>query len=308
VTTDQKLYEAVARLTAPPQAEVHHLCDAGVGTFEVSHLDDDGRRNVYAVKVTSEPQGHHAPHPPRDFAALRHINHPHIGRFRDTGIAQHNGRDYRWLAMDFVDGTTLAHLLADGVEIYMPTAIRVLQDAVAGASALWRVGIAHLDIVPDNLVVTATGDTVLVDLGPAQNADHTLDRDGAGALRVDGVPAVEGWLVDQFDLGRVGLHLLADLEGFDHLDRSAAPMESVPAADPPRGSTPSTASNLMRILSKMVAPRPADRYEDWDVLLAELGAASKLHGDSKTRWAPSRRQASTCRRPTPETRSVADRD
>jgi hypothetical protein len=181
VSREQRTLEAVARQVAPAGAEVHHLCAAGVGTFSIATLGGGTDGVVYALKVIGEPPpgtGRRA----SEFTALRRIVHPNAVRYRATGTQRHGNGEYRWLAMDFVNGSTLAQLLADGAVFDAPTAVRLLREAVSGAAALWDAGATHGNLAADNVMITPSGRVVIVDLGLAQGDDWRSDQFALGLL------------------------------------------------------------------------------------------------------------------------------
>lgn len=223
MTGELQALEDVARLVAPTGAEVHHLCAAGVGTFSIAPQGGGTRSDAYALKVIGEPQPG-AGRSPSEFAALLRIAHPNAVRYRASGTQRHGGDDYRWLAMDFVNGSTLSQLLADGAVFDAPTAVRLLREAVSGAAALWSAGTTHGNLAADNVMITPSGSAVIVDLGLAQGDD---------------------WRSDQFALGLLG-------------DRMAT------------GADPAVPREISRILAKMLAARPQDRYAEPAALESEL--------------------------------------
>ena len=71
------------------------------------------------------------------------------------------------LVMEFVRGTNLERTL-EQTTLDMPRALRIVDDLLAGISAMHDVEIAHLDVKPANVVLRdATGNAVLVDFGLA---------------------------------------------------------------------------------------------------------------------------------------------
>ena len=82
-----------------------------------------------------------------------------------------------YLIMEYVEGITLTRLLfdyADQITLPMVTAVF---DAVAGAlMTAHRAGVLHLDIKPDNIIITPNGQAKVTDFGLATLADAS----GAG--------------------------------------------------------------------------------------------------------------------------------
>ena len=77
------------------------------------------------------------------------LRHPHVVGIHDRG--DHEGR--LWIAMDYVDGTDLAHQVAQRYPSGMPTDL-VLTIITAVASALdyaHKKGLLHRDVKPANI-------------------------------------------------------------------------------------------------------------------------------------------------------------
>jgi serine/threonine protein kinase len=92
----------------------------------------------------------------REALALSRLSHPNICAIHDIG--SENGLDY--LVMELLDGETLAERLGRG-----PLALRAALDIalqIAGAlDKTHRMGLAHRDLKPGNIMLTRTGAKLL---------------------------------------------------------------------------------------------------------------------------------------------------
>jgi serine/threonine-protein kinase len=90
------------------------------------------------------------------------ISHQNVVTIHDV-VEDANGP---FIAMELVEGPTLAEVLASGP---MPThaALRTATDVAAALEAAHRRGVVHCDIKPDNVFVTHAGRTVVTDFGLA---------------------------------------------------------------------------------------------------------------------------------------------
>ncbi|QNJ91197.1 serine/threonine protein kinase [Mycolicibacterium fluoranthenivorans] len=103
------------------------------------------------------------------------LRHPHIVGIHDRG--EHDSQ--LWIAMDYIDGTDLAHLVEKRYPAGMPVE-RVLPIVTAVAGALdyaHKKGLLHRDVKPANIIVadldTDEANIYLADFGIARPMDDT---------------------------------------------------------------------------------------------------------------------------------------
>ena len=92
------------------------------------------------------------------------LSNPHVAQVYDYGPDGPSGSPY--LVMEFVDGPSLADLLAVG-PIEPARALDIISQAAEGLSAAHRAGLVHRDVKPGNILIGKDGLVKVTDFGIA---------------------------------------------------------------------------------------------------------------------------------------------
>ncbi|MBS0284585.1 MAG: protein kinase, partial [Proteobacteria bacterium] len=271
---------------------VSELGRGGMGVVYKA-LDTELDRHV-AIKVLAEGLAHDArivERFQREARAVAALDDPNVVHIYATGTQ--GGRPY--FAMEFVDGVALDVLLQREERLAPEQAARLIVQAAHGVASAHAKGLIHRDIKPANILVSRRGIAKVSDFGIAQSVqarDARLTDTGA-FLGTPGYLAPERYAgaaadarADIFALGVVLFECLAGHRPFGG-DSPLAVMRDV--ADKPlpdiHALNPGVDAELARILGRMTAKEPAQRYPDCEALIADLDRHFSIGADVALRVA-----------------------
>jgi serine/threonine protein kinase len=216
----------------------------------------------------------------REAQSAARIQHPNIVTVYDVG--DHEGQLY--IAMEYIDGDTLASLIRDNVPFSPIRKLDIVDEIADGLGFAHQRGIIHRDIKPANLMITRSGLVKVLDFGIARVA-HKQSGEIDGPTLV-GTPAymapeqLEGAEADaRSDIYAVGLvmyELFARRRAFSApttADVLQLVLEGRPT--PLTKLVPHLDEELARIVDRAMARQPADRYPDLQALRKDLARARR---------------------------------
>jgi eukaryotic-like serine/threonine-protein kinase len=236
----------------------------------------------------------------REARVLASVNHPNIGGI--YGFEESDG--VCALALELVDGATLADLVAAG-PLPIKKALTAARDIANALEAAHEKGIVHRDLKPSNIMITETGAAKVLDFGIAKVfADDSADPDGfAGSLTtVEGTR--EGVILgtvaymspeqargkpldkrtDIWAFGCVVYELLAGREVFGRRESSSEIVAAILEREPDWRALPEATPQIVRrLLRRCLEKDPRQRLHDIGDARLDLEEALSTHGtDSPT--------------------------
>ena len=227
----------------------------------------------------------------RERQILARLEHPHIARLLDGGIAE-DGRPY--FAMEYIDGEPVLRYCAQ-CELGLEARIKLFCDVCAAVQFAHGQLVVHRDIKPSNILVTASGEAKLLDFGIAKLLDdshggmtQTADAQHrpltpayAAPEQIRGQPVSTA--TDIYSLGVVLFELLTGKRPFDLRDESNvddvrhamdsttnSPLASEAADDTSPAMTRRLRGDLDTIILTAMRRDPQRRYATADAFAKDL--------------------------------------
>ena len=208
----------------------------------------------------------------QEMETIGSLTHPHVVRATDAGEAE----GLHYLVMEFVEGVDAGQLLYHHEKLPACDACEIVRQAAIGLQFLHDKSLIHRDIKPSNLLVTASGQIKLLDLGIATHSsnyakDTTLGElsqpksQGTLAYMAPEQIATPGQVGTSSDLYSLGCTLYKLLVG-------TAPTQPVPSLTDLRSDVP---RSVDRMVQRLLAPAQKDRPESLDEVIKLLGTASR---------------------------------
>jgi len=149
---------------------LREIARGGMGT--VYEAEDTALKRRVALKVLREDAQGDVPvarlHREAEIAAQ--LKHPNIVAIHEVGTDRDSlGRAVHFIAMDFVEGGTLADVLTDPRRPRLDKA-RMLEEVARAVAFAHSKGVIHRDLKPANVLVDDAGRVLLTDFGLAREA------------------------------------------------------------------------------------------------------------------------------------------
>src|ERR1043165_7283343 len=269
--------------------QIRSLLGAG-GMGEVYLAQDTSLNRKVALKVLPSDLASNQDRMRRfkqEATAAASLNHPNIAHIYEIGEVN----DCNFIAMEYVDGTTLRHKIHDDDED-LAKLLRVLQHVAEGLAKAHDAGIIHRDLKPDNIMVTSDGHAKILDFGLAKliEVPTSSDSEGPTILQQNSTPGLIlgtlGYMSpeqaqgktkdvdhrsDIFSFGCILFEAITRRKAFSGQDQIDVlnkiirePVASLATYNP------SAPADLQRIVRRCLAKDPGQRYQNIKDVAIEL--------------------------------------
>ena len=207
------------------------------------------------------------------------LSHPNIVTIYDVGTDQ----DATFLAMEFIEGDSLEHLIATKRKWPIETVLTMISKIGEALEYAHERGIIHRDIKPANILVDHAGRPRIVDFGIARLASSTMTRTSMtlGTPSYMAPEQIAGQKVDKradiFSLGVILYEMLTYQKPFAGSDVTTIIFKIMQQDPPlPRAIEREIPKGLEYVIMKSLAKSPEDRYQSCRELNADLADYQKF--------------------------------
>ncbi len=253
------------------------LAKLGEGGMGVVYKAEDTRlKRIVALKFLSAIAlgGEEKSRFLREAQAAAALNHPNICTI--YAIDEVDGQMF--IAMEFIEGQSLRQKIASGM-LQVASVIDLAMQIADGLQAAHEKGITHRDIKSANVMITEKGQVKIMDFGLAKLArgGTMLTKEGMtlGTAAYMSPEQARGEVVDhRTDIWSLGVVLYEMISGqlpfrgeyeqammYSILNEEPVPLTAL------RSNVP---MDLERVVAKMLAKNPAERYQHVDELPVDL--------------------------------------
>src|SRR5271155_913171 len=250
---------------------IRNLLGAG-GMGEVYRAEDTRLKRLVALKRIAPAIRNNEDNRKRlwqEAKCASRLNDPHIAAIFDV----FESGDDIFLVMEYVEGQTLRQRLEQPLSVVEFLAIA--EQCAAALAAAHKGGVQHRDIKPENLMLTAAGELKVLDFGLARRllCEDGTTLESVGGAKFEGTfaymspEALQEKQTDEradiFSLGVVFHEALGrrhpfKVRGASFVETYERILHEQPASL--RELNPDVPAELERIVAKMLAKNPEDRY------------------------------------------------
>jgi eukaryotic-like serine/threonine-protein kinase len=210
----------------------------------------------------------------REASSAAGLQHPNVVGVFDRG----RYGDTYYIAMEFVDGSSLRDLVAHGMEPH--EAVEVTRQVLDGAEFAHERGIVHRDLKPANVLIDRSGRTRVTDFGIARAGESEITQTGSvmGTAQYLSPEQAQGMEVtaaaDIYSIGVMLFEMLTGRVPFEGDNTVAIAMKQV-SEQPVAPSTinPAVSPSLDAVVLRALAKDPANRFASAAEMRAALDAA-----------------------------------
>jgi predicted Ser/Thr protein kinase len=265
------------------------LGSGGMGA--VYRATDPNLGRHVAIKVLTHRDPKYVERFRREAQVLAKIAHPSIVQIYEIVGSDEDSAD-PYIVMEYVDGRPLDALVKQG-PLPQAQVVSILRQCAEGLRKAHASKVIHRDIKPGNLMLSPSGEVKILDFGVAKLRDAKSDLTGESVLGTPYYMSPEqatGYAIDArsdiYSLGITAFHLLTGRKPFEARSKADVMLMQVKKPLPRLTALAPCDDRILRIVEKMCAKKPAERYQSCDELVAAVDALPRSLGGRQEEAAP----------------------
>jgi serine/threonine protein kinase len=209
------------------------------------------------------------------------VNHPNVVQIFSLGT----DHSQFYVVMELIDHGSLDDLMESQGRLPEDQVLEVGIQIARGLRAALRKGLIHRDVKPANILFVDEQAAKIGDFGLAAFATQRSQHPGSDRIIWGTPPYVaperlcnqpEDVRSDIYSLGATLFHAAAGKPAIDSRTNSATELHQLKQHPSElRAVAPEVSAPTARVLQRMIAPDPGQRFSSYDELLAELDAARR---------------------------------
>ncbi|HEY1729030.1 MAG TPA: protein kinase [Candidatus Baltobacteraceae bacterium] len=251
------------------------------GMADVYHGTDSVLQREIAVKILTDRSEIVRKRFLREAQSMAHLNHRNIVGVYDAGEDQ----DQLYIIMELIRGRTLKQASAEGISY--DASIKIFIELLQALDYAHKQSVIHRDIKPANIMILDNGEVKVMDFGLSRRVSDASSVTQAGEI-VGTIAYLSperflGKVTDhRSDLYSVGCVMYEIFTGDVPFKSPSDDLVSVIFAhvnDTPasvRDKNPNLSPALERIIMKLLAKDPTDRYADASDVITDLESLSRM--------------------------------
>ncbi|MBN1907626.1 MAG: protein kinase [Deltaproteobacteria bacterium] len=204
---------------------------------------------------------------------ISQLDHPNIASIYHIG----NENQILYFAMEYIEGASMAELIKKGDKLYSIKGLDYLITICEALDLVSQKNIIHRDLKPANIMINSQDIVKLVDFGVAITVDvGEKNKEGiVGSPFYISPEAIQGLPMDHrsdiYSLGASFYHAFTGFAPFEgdsaeevllkHLNEELTPL---------RKKNPAISTALGKVIEKMMAKEPDNRFQDYQALVKLL--------------------------------------
>ena len=219
----------------------------------------------------------------REVKVMRRLHHPNLVEIRDAGMNE----DFVFIAMEKLEGTTLRDILVALRRMSVPEALTIGIQVAEAMAAAHDLDAVHRDLKPENVMVLPGNIVKVLDFGRylGDGDDSSADYDRRGTPLYMSPEQILQLSSDALaDIYALGVILHEVLAGQHYLIGRSLRMDRWVGEDQLKHSPPLLSEqfddipeSVARVIAKMMAKRPQQRYQSMREVATALREAQHDH-------------------------------